>query len=61
MTELDIKYSEKKKFEAGLVKGREEGAAKRNAEIAKSMKDKGFQTSEISEITGLSAEVIAAL
>ena len=53
MTELDIKYSEKKKFEAGLVKGREEGAAKRNAEIARSMKDKGFQTSEISVIAAL--------
>ncbi len=65
MKELDIKYSEKKKFEAGLVKGREEGreegVAKRNAEIARSMKAKGFQTSEISEITGLSAEAIVAL
>lgn len=65
MRELDIKYSEKKRFEAGLAKGREEGreegVAKRNAEIVMSMKNKGFNASEISEITGLSLEAIAVL
>ena len=47
--------------EAGLAEGMEKGIAERNVEITRSMKAKGYSISEISDITGLSAEEIDAL
>ena len=46
---------------AGREEGRSEGAAQKEREIAKGMKDKGLEPALISEITGLSPEEIAQL
>ncbi len=57
MTELDIKYSEKKKFEAGLAQGREEGreegVADTKHEIARNLVAMGMPAEKIAEVTGL--------
>ena len=45
------------KYEQGL----EEGALKKQLEIAKAMKDKGMEITVISELTGLDAAQIEAL
>jgi predicted transposase/invertase (TIGR01784 family) len=47
--------------EEGREKGREEGREERSAEVAKSMKRKGYPLEEIMELTGLTPEQIAAL
>lgn len=51
--------------EQGLVEGREEGielgVSKANAEMARRMREKGFPTQDISELTGLTVEQIDAL
>ena len=46
---------------AGREEGRSEGAAQKEREIAKSMKDKGLKIAMIDELTGLTPEEIAAL
>lgn len=65
MRELDIRYSEKKRFEAGLAKGREEGraegAAGKAVETAKNFKAKGIDSKIIAECTGLALEQVAEL
>ena len=45
----------------GRAEGREEGIAEGIAQAARTMKNKGYDPSEISECTGLSEEQIAAL
>ena len=45
----------------GLKKGRNEGAAQKQREIAKSMKEKKLDLSIIAEITGLTPTEIEAL
>ncbi len=57
MNELDIKYSEKKKFEAGLA----QGEAKRNNEIARAMKAEGLSAELICRMTGLTEEQLKEL
>lgn len=60
MTELDIKYAEKKKFEAGLEQGREEGreegVAKTKQEIVRNLVAMGMPAEKIAEVTGLTEE-----
>ncbi len=57
-----ISESEKKDLiEGGFEYGFEQGVARRNAEIAKAMLDKGFDIATVQELTGLSPEEIAAL
>ena len=46
---------------AGREEGRSEGAAQKEREIAKSMKDKGLEIAMIAELTGLTLEEIEAL
>ena len=52
-------------FELGMEKGREEGREEgehnKSIQIAKSMKDKGFDIATISELTKLSLEEIETL
>ena len=48
-------------FEDGLRQGIEQGAAQRNAEIAKAMLDEGLETSVVAKCTGLTLEEIKAL
>ena len=48
-------------FELGMEKGREEGEHNKSIQIAKSMKDKGFDIATISELTKLSLEEIETL
>ncbi len=57
MTELDIKYSEKKKFEAGLA----EGEANTKKEIAKTMQAEGLSAELICRMTGLTEEQLKEL
>ena len=45
----------------GEERGRTEGEASKALEMAKAMKDKGYSTDEISELTGLSSEEIKKL
>ena len=45
----------------GMEKGMEKGMAKRNMELAKTMKKKGYSTNEIHSLTGLSLEQIKNL
>ena len=47
--------------EAGLAEGLEKGMEKRNVEIARSMKAKGYTVGDIADITGLTAEEIETL
>ena len=47
--------------QAKLDYAREEAVAKRNREIARKMLGKGYSPAEVQELTGLSAEEIAAL
>ena len=68
-TERDIRnqiaYAKDKGIEQGrqegIEQGIEQGVAQRNAEIAKAMLAKGFDVATVQELTGLSAEEIAAL
>lgn len=77
MTELDIQYAQKKKFEAGLAEGLAEGlakgvaqglaegevqgASKTKTEIAKAMKSEGLSTDLICRMTGLSEQEVETL
>jgi predicted transposase/invertase (TIGR01784 family) len=45
----------------GIAEGRAEGIAEGRAETAKAMKARGYDISEIIEITGLTEEQIASL
>ena len=45
----------------GRAEGREEGRSEERRDNARRMKDKGFSTSDIAEITGLTTEEIAKL
>ena len=45
----------------GRAEGRAEGKVERNVEIARNMKAKGYAINDIADITGLTAEEIAAL
>ena len=45
----------------GKMEGRAEGRAEGKLEIARNMKAKGYANSDISDITGLTADEIAAL
>ena len=47
--------------EEGRQEGRQEGVAHNSAEIARKMLGKGYSPAEVQELTGLSAEEIAAL
>ena len=47
--------------ERGRTEGEASGRAEREIEMAKAMKDKGYSTDEISELTGLSSEEIKKL
>ena len=57
----DIKNSVDTAWEEGREEGREEGEKKKQIEIAKGMKKKGFEILLIVELTGLSKEEIEAL
>ena len=46
---------------AGLAEGEASGRAAEKIEMAKAMKDKGYSTDEISELTGLSSDEIKKL
>ena len=53
---------QKRESEAiGFEKGRTEGAAQKQREIAKNLKDLGVGTTEIIKATGLSAEEVEEL
>ena len=56
-----MKTSFDKGREEGLAEGHAEGRAERSVEIARSLKKKGLSTTDISEVTGLTAGDIAAL
>ncbi|MCM1502691.1 MAG: Rpn family recombination-promoting nuclease/putative transposase [Bacteroidales bacterium] len=56
-----IEYSRLEGREEGLAEGEKKGEAKRNLEIAKTMKNKGLSISDIQDITGLAAEILAKL
>ncbi len=56
-----ISVAEKKAAEKGRAEGRTEGAAQKNRENAKGMKNAGIAVSIISSITGLSENEIATL
>ena len=64
-TERDIRnqiaYAKDKGIEQGRQEGIEQGVAQGKAEIAKAMLAKGFDVATVQELTGLSAEEIAAL
>ena len=47
--------------EEGIAQGEASGRAERGIEMAKAMKDKGYSTDEISELTGLSSDEIKKL
>ena len=57
----DIKNVVDSSKQEGILEGIEQGIDKRNIEIAKKMKEKGLDTSDISEMTGLSSEEIGEL
>jgi len=57
----DIKNVVDSSKQEGILEGIEQGIDKRNIEIAKKMKEKGMDTSDISEMTGLSSEEISEL
>ena len=73
--EEDLSESERRDYEVDLEKyiktmgmirngreeGREEGRAERSCEIAKSMKEKGYPVADISEVSGLTEDEVAAL
>lgn len=48
-------------FEEGFEEGIEKGIEKRNYEIAKKMKEKGLQNSDIADLTGLNEDEINLL
>ena len=48
-------------MEKGLAKGMAKGRAEANADNAKRMKSKGYAIEDIADITGLTADEIAAL
>ncbi|MEE0182471.1 MAG: hypothetical protein UEP31_11675, partial [Anaerovoracaceae bacterium] len=47
--------------EEGIAQGEASGRAAEKIEMAKAMKDKGYSTDEISELTGLSSDEIKKL
>ncbi len=61
MKELDIKYSEKKKFEAGKSEGLAEGEQKKALKVARNLLTMGLSVEQISEATGLSEEEVRML
>ena len=58
---MTFEYYVKEKAERAYEDGREEGAAQKEREIAKSMKAKGLETAMIAEITGLPPEEVEEL
>ena len=69
MTELDIKYSEKKKFEAGkaegIAQGKSEGLAegelKKAIEVARNLVAMGLSVEQIAEATNLTEKQVRGL
>ena len=58
---MTFEYMLKERERIGIEQGRAEGAAQKQREIAKVMKEKSISNTEISEITGLSVEEVDKL
>ena len=60
-TERDIRNQIRFAKKEGLKEGMEKGAEQRSIEIARQMLAKGYAQSDVTEITGLTPEVLAKL
>lgn len=58
---VTIAFAKEKGIEEGMEKGRKEGEKKKQLEIARNMKAKGFAAEDISELTGLPVKEIKEL
>ena len=58
---VTIAFAKEKGIEEGMEKGRKEVEKKKQLEIARNMKAKGFAAEDISELTGLPVKEIKEL